>query len=286
MLTTLIPALKLKALIYDQNLLILDCRFNLNETEAGYHDWQRGHIPGAHYLHLDRNLSSPIRPDSGRHPLPDPQTFADQLITLGLKRHTQVIVYDASGGAIAARAWWLLRWLGHKAVAVLDGGWPAWQAVEGAIETQAPPQPTPGHFIPKPQHNAYIETTQLVQPNNLQLVDARAPERFNGADEPLDSVAGHIPGALNRPLTDNLEAGYFKNPLDLRQEWQALLGDTLANSVVHMCGSGVTACHNLLSMDIAGLHGSRLYAGSWSEWIRDPQRPISSAQDTNSTAGK
>ena len=274
MYETLINSTNLVALTRTAGHKIFDCRFNLADTWAGQRAYDAGHIPGAYYLHLDNDLSSPITPASGRHPLPDTHQLAARLAACGVTQDTQIIVYDDNSGAFAARAWWLLRWMGHKAVAVLDGGWSAWLEQGGNLEQETPPLPVAGNFAARLQAGAFLSTSQLLGAHGMQLVDARSPERFRGEVEPLDTVAGHIPGAYNRPLTDNLLDGAFKPAATLKAEWQALLRNTPAGKVVHMCGSGVTACHNLLAMEIAGISGSRLYAGSWSEWIRDTDRPI------------
>ncbi|MBY4679032.1 sulfurtransferase [Marinobacterium arenosum] len=277
--TTLVSAEQLVSHLDDW--LILDCRFDLADTEAGRRAYMAGHVPAAHYLHLDEDLSSPIRPDSGRHPLPDPARLAARLAELGLYEGRQVVVYDDLAGAMAGRAWALLRWLGHRAVAVLDGGWSAWCQQGGAVSRETPVAQA-GAFQPQLQADYWWSVEQVQQGlagATLSLVDARNSERFRGEQEPIDPVAGHVPGAINRPLTDNLRDGRFKPADELRAEWQALLADRPAGQpVVHMCGSGVTACHNQLAMEIAGLPGSAVYAGSWSEWIRDPQRPVTTGR--------
>ncbi|GGB86278.1 sulfurtransferase [Marinobacterium zhoushanense] len=278
MYETLIEVDQLKAL---DNPLIFDCRFVLStqaeDRDAGQRAFAEGHIPGAHYLHLEDDLSSPITPDSGRHPLPDPNRLLARLRALGLQPERQVVLYDASGGAFAARGWWLLRWLGHRAVAVLNGGWPAWQATGEATERGADSEATSAEVEAVGQLGEVVTAAQLQQAlanDACLLVDARAGERFRGDVEPLDPVAGHVPGAVNLPFTEHLVEGRFQTPEKLREKWQALLAGRPASDVVHMCGSGATACVNLLTMEYAGLSGSKLYAGSWSEWIRDPARPV------------
>jgi len=276
---TLIEVDQLKAL---DSPLIFDCRFVLStspdDRDAGRSAFAEGHIPGAHYLHLEDDLSSPITPDSGRHPLPDPEDLLAKLKGCGLRADRQVVLYDASGGAFAARGWWLLRWLGHTSVAVLNGGWQAWLAAGEPMESGVLADP-----VASPGAAAHCDADALVSAGQLQhalesdgclLVDARAGERFRGEVEPLDPVAGHVPGAANLPFTDHLIDGRFRDAEQLRQRWLALLDGRPSSEVVHMCGSGATACVNMLTMEHVGLSGSRLYAGSWSEWIRDPSRPV------------
>lgn len=280
MYNTLINTHTLVARLGEKDQIIFDCRFNLADPEAGKRAYQAGHIPGAFYLHLDQDLSSPITPTTGRHPLPDPQQLANKLAVYGLNENTQVFVYDDISGAFAARTWWLLRWLGHPAVAVLDGGLPAWLEQGAALEQNLPALPKQrGHFTAQLEPDYFLTTAQLTQQHTYQLIDARNAERFRGELEPIDPIAGHIPGAKNRPLTDNLVDGRFKTAEQLKQEWSNQLAGRNSEDIVHLCGSGVSACHNLLAMEVAGLSGSRLYVGSWSEWIRDPQRPIAIGED-------
>ena len=272
--TTIIQAETLKQALPNADWLILDCRFLLADTSYGETAYAQGHIPNAFYLHLDHDLSSPITPTTGRHPLPDVAKLTAKLQDLGLNTHTQVVVYDDSNGTMAGRAWWLLRWLGHNAVALLDGGYPAWLQQNGEVQTVTPALPQAGNFQAQVQMSFTVEADDLLNNPALQVIDARAAERYRGEVEPTDPIAGRIPDAINRPLTDNLHNGVFKSPAQLRQEWQAIIGERDLTTLVHSCGSGVTACHNQLAMEIAGLTGSKLYAGSWSEWIRDPNRPI------------
>ena len=280
MYQTIVSVETLKQNLGQPNWVVFDCRFNLMDTEAGQQAYAKAHIPGAFYLHLDNDLSSPITPDTGRHPLPDPTQLAEKFAQCGVNKNTQVVVYDDCGGAMAARTWWLLRWLGHDAVAVLDGGFPAWIAAE-ACSTEIPQVGKSG-FTPELRGPMNLSVDQLQQElsvGDILLVDARAAERYRGEVEPIDPVAGHVPGAENRPLTDNLVDGRFKSADQLHEEWSAVLQGAAPDQVVHMCGSGVTACHNQLSMEIAGLTGSRIYSGSWSEWIRDPSRPVAATSD-------
>ncbi len=280
--TTLIDAGALRALITGPAIAVLDCRFDLAAPDAGREAYLHSHIPGARYVDLNRDLSAPVSARTGRHPLPDPVALDAFFRGLGVGRDTQVIVYDESNGSFAARAWWLLRWLGHPKVAVLDGGMSAWLRAGGATESGEPPrddapQSARGTAACVNQRAA-LGTDQLVaalkDPRTL-LIDARAAERYRGAVEPIDPVAGHIPGAVNHPFSSNLQSdGRFLPPRELERLWRDRLGEATAADVIVMCGSGVTACHNLLALERAGLPGARLYAGSWSEWIRDPGRPV------------
>jgi thiosulfate/3-mercaptopyruvate sulfurtransferase len=284
--TTLIGVESLRTLIGTPGTLVLDCRFDLAAPAAGREAYLRGHIPGARYLDLNRDLSAPVSATSGRHPLPDPVAIDALFRGLGVAPDTQAVVYDESNGSFAARAWWLLRWLGHSKVAVLDGGMSAWLRAQGALESGEPsrgaPDPNAGG-APDPgavqvDRRAVVGTDELIaaldDPRTL-LIDARAAERFAGAVEPIDPVAGHIPGAANHPFSANLRAdGRFLPSEELERRWRDRLGEASPAEVIVMCGSGVTACHNLLALERAGLAGARLYAGSWSEWIRDPRRPV------------
>jgi thiosulfate/3-mercaptopyruvate sulfurtransferase len=282
--TTLIDARALLELSAsaDPNLVLLDCRFDLAKPQAGHLAYLAGHVPGAHFADLNTDLSSPIGPETGRHPLPDPQTFAANMAAWGVNPGSQVVAYDELNGSFAARAWWLLRWIGHREVAVLDGGYNAWLAAGGRQATgeegRMPNAPRATSWPPKVDANAVLDAAQvavLLSDKKHLVIDARAAERYAGSVEPIDAVAGHVPGAINHPFAGNLGAdGRFLPPEQLRQRWQAALAGRQPADVVAMCGSGVTACHNLLSLEIAGLHGAKLYAGSWSEWIRDPSRPV------------
>ena len=269
----LISAAELRPLIESGvPLLVLDCRFSLQDPEAGARAFAEGHIPDAVYAHLNRDLSAPLTGKNGRHPLPTLDTFAATLKSWGLSPDTQVVAYDDQGGMFAARAWWMLHWAGHHAVQVLDGGWKAWlNDIDDAPERGAPTAPEARSFAPV----LVAEVLQhLNQRDHMQLLDARAPDRFRGENETLDPVGGHIPGAINRFFQLNLQpGGHFAEPAMLRSAFETLLAGQDPRTVVHQCGSGVTACHNLLAMEVAGLRGSRLYAGSWSEWCADASRP-------------
>jgi thiosulfate/3-mercaptopyruvate sulfurtransferase len=274
---TLIGVDSLRELLGEPRLAVVDCRFDLMNPDAGRQAYLRSHIPGARYADLNRDLSAPIGPQTGRHPLPAPDVFAAWLGSAGIGNDTQVVAYDDANGSIAARLWWMLRWVGHEAVAVLDGGFKAWSARGGALQS--------GHadvrgtqFIPHLHPEAVLSTADVqraLQDPAALLVDARAQERYAGTVEPLDPVAGHIPGAVNHPFTANLDAdGRFLPGDEIKRRWQERLAGKHPRQLIAMCGSGVTACHNLLSLEVAGLTGAKLYAGSWSEWIRAPHRPI------------
>jgi thiosulfate/3-mercaptopyruvate sulfurtransferase len=276
--TTLIDAAALRRLLGSATPpVLIDARFDLADPAAGERAHGEAHLPGAHYLHLDRDLSAARTGRNGRHPLPQRSLFAARIGALGIGPQTQVVAYDAQGGSYAARVWWLLRWLGHEAVAVLDGGLPAWVAAGGAVNDADVARSST--TAPYPERASLVSSVDadalLARLGRTPLIDARAPEHFRGEVEPLDAQAGHIPGALNRCYRDNLRAdGRFKPAEALRAEFTPLLGAAAPGEVVHQCGSGVTACHNLLAMEHAGLAGSLLYPGSWSEWSADPTRPI------------
>lgn len=261
----------------DAKVLVVDCRYSLADRAAGRSAYEQGHIPGAVYADLEELLSGPITGTTGRHPLPEPETFAEGLAALGASDDTTVIAYDAGDSMFAARLWWMLRWIGHEDARVLDGGLAAWVAGGGALSTE-PAQHPRGSLGVRPQSMptlAYADVLANLETGERQVVDARSPDRYRGENETIDPVGGHIPGALNRFFKDNLEAdGRFKTPGRLREEFSALLGSLPPERVVHQCGSGVTACHNLLAMEIAGLHGSALYPGSWSEWCNQSGAPI------------
>lgn len=274
--TTLVDCATLAAHLDDPDWRVFDCRHQLADPDAGELAYAAGHLPGASFLHLDRDLSGPLTGSNGRHPLPDPQLLAARLAALGVSHTTQVVAYDDAGGMIASRLWWLLRWLGHAHVALLDGGLQGWQA-EGRPLSTVLPQTLPARFTAQPRD--WVVGADILLDNldggELCVVDARSPDRFRGENETLDRVGGHIPGARNRFFRDNLDAdGGFRPAAELRREFSALLAGVDPAQAVMQCGSGVSACLNLLAMEIAGLSGARLYAGSWSEWCSDPARPI------------
>lgn len=272
----LIGALELVEHLNEPDWVVFDCRFDLANPDFGYEAYRAAHLPGAFFLDLDADLSGPRTGTNGRHPLPDPARLAARLAECGVGNHTQVVAYDDAGGMFAARLWWLLRWFGHRRVAVLDGGLRAWLAAGQALD-EALPEARPATYtlaLRADRVDTQYVHQHLGQPD-MVLIDARSPDRFRGENEMLDPVGGHIPGAINRFFRDNLDArGCFKQASVLREEFAALLGAHSPRQVVHQCGSGVTACVNLLAMEAAGLSGSRLYGGSWSEWCADPARPV------------
>jgi len=275
--TALISVSDLADHLENPGWVICDCRHDLVDTDAGQRVYAKSHIPGARLIRLDQDLSGATNGHNGRHPLPDPQVAARRLGACGISNDTQVVGYDASGGTYAARLWWILRWLGHDAVAVLDGGWETWTKA-GQPVTAELPAVMPARFTPRHRPDASCDAAAVAaalgKPLPL-LIDARSADRFRGENETLDPIAGHIPGALNRFFRHNLDTeGRFKPAAVLREEFEEALGAAAPPDVIHYCGSGVTACHNLLAMEIAGLTGSRLFPGSWSEWIADRRRPV------------
>jgi thiosulfate/3-mercaptopyruvate sulfurtransferase len=275
--TTLISVADLAKHLDDTGWVVCDCRHDLADTRAGRRAYAESHIPGARFVHLDEDLSAPKTGRNGRHPLPDVDTFARRLGELGIDNAKQIAAYDASGGPYAARLWWMLRWLGHDAVAVLDGGWNAWVKAGNSI-TAANPAVKAARFVPRPRAGMARDVNQVAADLGKSpsfMLDARVPSRYRGENETLDPVAGHIPGAVNRPWQLNLDnEGRFKVAAELRKEFAETLEGRAPDGVTHYCGSGVTACHNLLAMEVAGLAGSLLYPGSWSEWCSDPARPV------------
>lgn len=276
--SNLISARQLQSMIDDPDLRIVDCRFDLADPGAGRRAYRDGHIRGAVFADLDEDLAAPISPDSGRHPLPEVETFATTLRRLGVGNSTDVVVYDAGNGAVAARAWWMLRWLGHERVRLLDGGFDHWLAVAGPVST-GDDNVSVQAFLPRPRRETVLTTAELSSDldriSDRRLIDARDAERFLGEHEPIDPVAGHIPGSVNLPFGESLKAdGTWKSRADLLDLWQSVLGRDKNAPWAVMCGSGVTACHLALSAVEAGFIEPRLYVGSWSEWIRDPDRPV------------
>jgi len=275
--TTLISAQTLAQQCNNADWVIVDCRFSLADTEAGAKAYRHGHIPNARYAHLDKDLSSQITDFTGRHPLPNFASLAKKLGDWSITNNSQVVAYDDAGGAFAGRLWWLLRCMGHDKVAVLDGGIKQWQK-QGLPLTTVLPIVKPAVFRPYLNDAAWLSALEVqnsLAKKSICLIDARTPERYRGEQEPIDPVAGHVPGALNRAFQLNLDSnGLFLPAEQLREQFNRLIGATAPEQVVHYCGSGVTACHNLLAMEHAGLAGSKLYAGSWSEWIRNKNRTV------------
>ena len=278
---TLISADELAEII--DHCIVVDCRHELTDPEAGQNAYKEGHIPGAFFLHLDKDLAAPLTGSNGRHPLPDPQSFAATLASIGLTPDKQLVAYDAAGGMVASRFWWMARWMGHQSVAVLDGGVGSWQksgfplSKEAAVRSeQSSSAPTPDTHLSTVTAQALLEN---IKSSSMLVVDARANPRFMGETEPMDARAGHIPGAVNRPFADNLrDDGLFKPAPVIKADFLQLLDGRAPQDIVHSCGSGVSACHNLLAMAYAGLDGGRLYPGSWSEWSSNPDRPVATGQ--------
>jgi thiosulfate/3-mercaptopyruvate sulfurtransferase len=279
MYTSLISTDELARQLSDPALVLVDCRHNLSDVDAGQRAYGASHLPGARFMHMDRDLSGERTGSNGRHPLPDVAALSGSLSRAGIDASKQVVAYDQNNGMWASRLWWLLHWLGHDAAAVLDGGIDKWIA-EGRPTTADPPSVRAARFVAMTLQPVVSSADILLNLSNhssnpLTIIDARTPERFRGDIEPLDPVAGHIPGAINRPYGANLTPQQTFKPAELlRAEFEAQLGGAPLSSVVHQCGSGVTACHNMLAMAVAGLPGSRLYPGSWSEWVADPTRPV------------
>jgi thiosulfate/3-mercaptopyruvate sulfurtransferase len=276
-INTLVSTEDLAAHLGDPHWIIVDCRFTLTDPDSGRQAYAKAHIPGARYVHLDDDLSAPITDSSGRHPLPDPHTLGDRFSQWGIGVNRQVVVYDDSYGAMATRLWWMLRWLGHPAVALLDGGYPKWMREKRPVNAEVT-EPHKANCACLPEPSQVVTAEDVLRASRIGdnlIIDARPDRRFSGEFEPFDPVAGHVPGAINWPFDENLDVdGTFLPPEALRENYQALLNGRPAWQVFHMCGSGVTACHNILAMEVAGLPGSRLYPGSWSEWITDPNRPV------------
>ena len=275
----LVDCATLAAHLNDTGWCIIDCRHQLSEPDYGERAYAEGHLPGAFFMHLDRDLSGAKNGHNGRHPLPEPQTLAAKLGAIGITRQTQVVVYDDAEGMVAGRLWWMLRWLGHEKVALLDGGFKAWTG-EGRPLTRTLPEAESLRFeyvLPEPGRWTVSadEVLSNIKRRDFLVVDARSADRFRGENETMDPVGGHIPGARNRCSKENLDAsGRFRPAAELRREFLALFAGMPPERVVMQCGSGVSACHNLLALEMAGLHGARLYPGSWSEWCSDPARPV------------
>ena len=278
MYNTLISTEELAAHLGDPHWVIIDCRFTLTDPTVGRNAYQAAHIPGAFYAHLDEDLAGPVGTGTGRHPLPDPKVLSEKLCRWGVGINKQVVVYDDAYGSIAARLWWMIRWLGHPSVALLDGGYQKWVREKRPITAETWAAPARGICPSLPERSQWLSADQVfarLGDDGFKLLDARPETRFSGEVDTIDPVAGHVPGATNWPFDENLDMdGTLLAPEALRELYQALLNGTAPEHVVHMCGSGVTACLSVLAMEVAGLPGSKLYAGSWSEWITDASRPV------------
>ena len=273
---------ELAAHLDDPGWVVFDVRHELTDRDAGREAYEADHIPGAYFMHSDDDLAGAKTGLNGRHPLPPIDDFAARINRCGVGPGTQVVAYDDIGGGFAVRLWWMLRWLGHERAALLDGGYPQWLRERRPVSRDVPAA-RPGAFVPRPRLGATVDVHFLERFSHdpsARLIDARSPARYTGEQETLDPVAGHVPGAVNRFWQRNLRPdGRFKEPQVLREEWQAEMAGAPVERSVHMCGSGVTACHNLFALELAGLGEGRLYAGSWSEWCADPARPVATGKD-------
>lgn len=277
---TIISAPALKKNINNDNWFIFDCRFVLKDPHGGLKKFKEGHIPRAQFADMDTDLSSTMTENSGRHPLPHPNNFINKLRSWGVNNDSQVICYDDISGAFAARMWWLMNWIGHDSVAVLDGGIDMWNKNNYPLETDIQ-NSKPSSFSGKANDAMWVSIShvqQLLDGKNICLLDARSPERFLAKDIKTDPVPGHIPGAVNYPFTDNLtDQGVFLSANEIKKRYEPVFANNKQDQIINMCGSGVTACHNLLAMNIADLPETQLYVGSWSEWIKDKNRPIATS---------
>ena len=279
---------EIRGVLGQPGIRIVDCRFELSDPEAGYAAYLSGHIPGAVYADLDRDLAGPIGPETGRHPMPDADRMVATVERLGIDNSTRVIFYDDNSGAIAARGWWLLRWLGHDEAAILDGGFRAWQEKALPLE-EGVTAVSEGRFAATPRNDLILSTAEILAAGgsaaSLRLIDVRAKERYTGREEPIDRVPGHIPGSLNLPFTENLhENGRWKSAGEIRRRLASALGPSVDQDWSVMCGSGVTACHLVIAGLLAGYAEPRVYVGSWSEWITDPSRKVATGGETGEGA--
>jgi len=279
---TIISSDLLQQHLNDPNWRIVDCRYNLMKPDEGLSLYQMEHIPNAIYAHLAHDLSSPVNKTSGRHPLPDVEMFKLKLGTWGIDHEKQVVVYDDAAGSYAARLWWMLRWLGHDSVAVLDGGYSIWKQ-QGLPTTNIIPLIEPVTFTGNPNTGMLVNSDVLQEQlgkSCVRLIDVRDPQRYSGLEEPIDKIAGHVPGAINLPWKNNVgDNGMYLSRAQLHDQYSKLLQNTVDKDIVFMCGSGVTACHSLVAMEYIGITGAKLYPGSWSEWITDSNRPVATSEE-------
>jgi len=275
---TIIKADDLIKILDDEGLVLFDARCDIKDTSYGIGAYNDGHIPNAIFIDIDNDMASSKGPSTGRHPLPDPEKLAEKLSQWGVDNNKQIVVYDDAGGAFAGRVWWIMRWMGHKGgVAVLDGGLSGFLSVGGKLVTDQKSRDR-SRYEYDCKNDMHVSIEEVIEAQykvDTALIDARSKERFLGIKDPVDPIAGHVPGALSQPLGNNLTSkGFFKSPEELKLIYSKLIGDIEADKIISMCGSGITACHNIIAMEIAGIKDVRLYVGSWSEWISDPQRPI------------
>jgi thiosulfate/3-mercaptopyruvate sulfurtransferase len=274
---TIISAKDLIKNVNNDDFIIFDCRCDIGDSSYGIEAYNEGHIENSIFIDIDHDLASEKTSDSGRHPLPDPRLFSEKLSQWGMSNNKQAVVYDDAGGAFAGRMWWILKWLGHSNVAVLDGALGAWMSIGGKL-TSKPTIFERAVFEPNPNDNMYVSIKDVEDAQykmNKLIIDARSRERYLGIKDPVDPIAGHIPGAVSHPLGMNLDKnGHFKSPEELRHNFNKIIGDTVSSDIISMCGSGITACHNILALEICGIKDVTLFVGSWSEWITDKSRPV------------
>jgi thiosulfate/3-mercaptopyruvate sulfurtransferase len=274
---TIISAKDLIKNVNNDDFIIFDCRCDISDSSYGIEAYNEGHIENSIFIDIDHDLASEKTSDSGRHPLPDPRLFSEKLSQWGMSNNKQAVVYDDAGGAFAGRMWWILKWLGHSNVAVLDGALGAWMSIGGKL-TSKPTIFERAVFEPNPNDNMYVSIKDVEDAQykmNKLIIDARSRERYLGIKDPVDPIAGHIPGAVSHPLGMNLDKnGHFKSPEELRHNFNKIIGDTVSSDIISMCGSGITACHNILALEICGIKDVTLFVGSWSEWITDKSRPV------------
>jgi len=280
---TIISAENLIKNINNKEFIIFDCRCDIKETSYGIDQYTEGHIPNAIFVDIDTDLADKKTSTSGRHPLPDPKILTEKLCNWGMSNTKQVVIYDDAGGAFAGRMWWILRWLGHEKTALLDGGLGAYMAVGGKLTSEITAYANTSFDISAndAMHVTIKEVEDAQYRMDKLIIDARSKERYLGIKDMVDPIAGHVPGAISYPLGNNLDkTGCFKSAEELKLQFSKVIGDTKSEDIISMCGSGITACHNILAMEIAGIKNVRLYVGSWSEWITDKNRPVATI-DTN-----